>query len=185
MKRIFAAIKIHPSENLTSLIYQFKRTLLNEKINWVEPQNIHFTLKFFGETEDSKITQIVEQLALVAKRHMAFRFKIRGAGVFGSSYNPRVVWFGISESAELKNLAGDVLNSMETIGWEKDRQNFVPHLTAGRIKSLSNKLKLKEIVDRNKHLDIQEEVVEAFYLYESILKPQGPVYNILESFKLK
>jgi len=185
MKRIFAAIKIHPSENLISLIYQFKSTLRNENIKWVEPQNIHITLKFFGETEDYKIPEIVDQLAVVARRHISFKFNINGAGVFGSSYDPRVIWFGISESPELQNLSVDVLNSIEIIGWEKDRQNFVPHLTAGRIKHLSNKLMLKEVVDKNKHLEIQEEKVEAFYLYESILKPLGPIYNILETFNLK
>lgn len=185
MKRIFVAIKIHPSENLISLIYQFKNALRNESINWVEPQNIHITLKFLGETEDFRISEIVDQLKLVASRHKAFYFNIKGTGVFGSSYNPRVIWFGISESTELKNLSAVVLNSMETIGWEKDRQNFVPHITAGRIKFLSNKLKLKEVVEKNKNLLIHEELVDEFYLYESILKPQGPVYNILETFNLK
>jgi 2'-5' RNA ligase len=184
MKRIFAAIKIHPSENLISLIYQFKHELRNEHIKWVEPQNIHITLKFFGETEEYKIKEITQQLDLLATRHNGFELYIKGAGVFGSTYNPRVIWFGINENPELQKLSTDVLNSMETIGWEKDRQNFIPHLTAGKIKFVDNKTKLKELVDKYKNLRIQEEKVEAIYLFESILKPQGPIYSVLETFNL-
>jgi 2'-5' RNA ligase len=185
MKRIFAAIKVHPSEALVSLIYKLKHALRNENIKWVETDNIHVTLKFFGETEDHKIPEITHQLTQVAIRHSAFKLKIKGTGIFGSAYQPRVIWFGINESKELQKLASDVLNSMDTLGWERDRQNFVPHLTAARIKYIDNKAKLKELVDGNKGLEIQEEKVEEFYLYESILRPQGPIYSILETFKLK
>ena len=185
MKRLFAAIKIHPSETFISLLYQFKQVLRNENIKWVEPNNIHITLKFFGETEESRIAEIIERLNMVAAKHKPFKFYIKGAGVFGSSYDPRVIWFGIKENKELQNLSTDVLNSMEKIGWAKDRQNFVPHLTMGRIKHIADKTKLKELVNKYKDVDIQEENLNEFYLYESILKPQGPIYTILDTFTLK
>jgi 2'-5' RNA ligase len=185
MKRIFAAIKVHPSEAFVSLIYKLKHALRNENIKWVETDNIHITLKFFGETEEDKIPEITHQLAQTAKKHNPFNLNIKGTGVFGSVYQPRVIWFGINESKELQKLASDVLNSMATLGWERDRQNFVPHLTTARIKYIDNKAKLKELVEGNKSLEIQEEKVEKFYLYESILRPQGPIYSILETFELK
>jgi 2'-5' RNA ligase len=185
MKRLFAAVKIHPSETFISLLYQFRQALRNENIKWVEPNNIHITLKFFSETEESRIEEIKKQLMMVASRHTPFKFSIKGTGVFGSSYNPRVIWFGINENNALQHLSMDVLNSMATIGWEKDRQNFVPHLTMGRIKFIHNKNKLKELIDRYKDVAIQEEDLNEFYLYESILKPQGPTYNVLKTFELK
>jgi RNA 2',3'-cyclic 3'-phosphodiesterase len=185
MKRLFAAIKIHPSVTFISLLYQFKQALRNENIKWVEPQNIHITLKFFGETEDFKIKGIIDQLTDVASRHEPFDFSIKGTGIFGSSYNPRVIWFGISERDELINLSNDVLNSMAKIGWERDRQNFVPHLTAGRIKHISDKVKLNEVIEKYKNIEIQEVKTNAFYLYESILRTQGPIYNILETFNFE
>jgi RNA 2',3'-cyclic 3'-phosphodiesterase len=185
MKRLFAAIKIHPSETFISLLYQFKQALRNENIKWVEPNNIHITLKFFGETEESRIEEISNQLMMVASRHTPFKFSIKGTGVFGSSHNPRVIWFGINENKALQNLSTNVLNSMATIGWEKDRQNFVPHLTMGRIKHVGDKNKLKELVSKNRDIDIQEENLNEFYLFESILKPQGPIYTVLKIFELK
>ena len=50
MQRIFAAIKIVPDEELSKLIKRLQTALANEKIKWVEPWNLHITLKFFGET---------------------------------------------------------------------------------------------------------------------------------------
>ncbi len=184
MKRIFAAIKIHPSENFISVIYQLKHALQTESIKWVEPHNIHITLKFFGETEESKIAEIIQQLNEVAIAHKPFKFSVKGTGVFGSSYDPRVIWLGIDHSNELQKLSVDVLDSMTTIGWEKDRQNFVPHLTVGRIKHISNKPKLKEVIKKFENFEIQMVETNAFYLYESILKPTGPVYHVLETFHL-
>ncbi len=122
---------------------------------------------------------------MVATKHKPFKFYIKGAGVFGSSYNPKVIWIGIKENKELQKLSMDVLNSMEKIGWARDRQNFVPHLTMGRIKHIADKTKLKELVNKYKDVDIQEENLNEFYLYESILKPQGPIYTILDTFTLK
>jgi 2'-5' RNA ligase len=185
MKRIFTAIKIHPTDNFISLMYKLKHALRNENIKWVEPNNIHITLKFFGETEESRIAKINNQLMIVASRHEPFKFSITGTGVFGSSYDPRVIWFGIKENKELLNLSTDVLNSMANIDWEKDHQNFVPHLTIGRIKYINDKNKLKELTGKYKDIEIQEEILNEFCLYESILKPQGPIYTVLKTFKLK
>ncbi len=184
MKRIFAAIKIQPSENLFALIYQLKHGLRNENIKWVEPHNIHITLKFFGETEESKINIITEQLKIVADRHQQFMLNVCGAGVFGSSYNPKVIWLGIKEEAELLSLCRDVLDSMDKLGWAKDRQNLVLHLTLGRIKHIQDKAKLKTAIEKYKDVDIMEVNTTEFYLYESILKPMGPTYHVLETFKL-
>jgi RNA 2',3'-cyclic 3'-phosphodiesterase len=185
MKRIFAAIKILPSENFISVIYQLKNALRTESIKWVEPHNIHITLKFFGETEESRIGEIITQLTQVANAHKPFKFSVRGSGVFGSSYDPRVIWLGIDHSLELQKLSSDVLDSLAAIGWKKDRQNFVPHLTVGRIKHISDKPKLKEVIKKFENFEIQMVATNAFYLYESILKPTGPVYHVLETFGLK
>jgi 2'-5' RNA ligase len=185
MKRVFAAIKIQPSENLIATMYQLKHALRNENIKWVEPHNIHITIKFFGETAESDIDRIIEALRNVAENHYRFMFKIRSAGIFGSSYNPKVIWLGIHEHAELLELCNAVLNSMEIIGWIKDRQNFIPHLTLGRIKQIQDKTKLKSLIDQYKDVDIMKVNTTEIYLYESVLKPSGPIYHTLETFYLK
>ena len=185
MKRIFAAIKIHPSELFHNTYYQLKSNLKDEKIKWVELENIHITLKFFGETEGSRIGGIKELLKDIAQNHSAFSFSINDVGIFGSSYKPRVIWFGIEKNESLINLANGVLDQVQNLGFERDRQNFVPHLTIGRIKIIDDKRRFQEVINKYRSIEIQEQKVDQFYLIESILQQQGPEYKILESFPLQ
>ena len=184
MKRIFAAIKIHPTDLFLDVYNDLKSSLEREKIKWVEQNNLHLTLKFFGETDENKVIEINSVLASVSSKHRSLRLKLHNVGIFGSSYNPRVIWIGIEKNSELEKLADDLLEKLAKIGFEKDRQNFVPHLTIGRIKTIENKKQFQEIIGKYKSVELHEEEVNGFSLYESILKPAGPEYKILETYPL-
>jgi len=109
MKRIFAAIKLHPSDNFLQVYNDLKTSCKFDKINWVVPENIHITLKFFGETEEDKIEDINSILSDMSFRHSPFTLKLSDVGIFGSSYKPRVIWFGINKNQKLQNLAVGVM----------------------------------------------------------------------------
>lgn len=185
MKRLFVAVNIHPSEKFLKTYDSLKSGLRFARITWVKPESIHVTLKFFGETMENRIPEISRVLREVALRHKPFTCELVNAGIFGSSYNPKVIWFGIEKAEPLKELGGDVLQAVETIGWEHDRQNFVPHLTIGRIKSIPDKHLFQSVIDEHKKTWMQEIQVREFHLYESILRSEGPIYRVLETFKLE
>jgi 2'-5' RNA ligase len=180
MKRLFAAIKIYPSDTFLQVYYGLRTSLRNDKIKWVDTKNIHITLKFFGETGEDKIPEITEKLTEIAHVSPFFTMNIKNVGIFGSSYKPRVIWFGIEKNEQLTVLASQVLNAMDEIGFKRDRQNFVPHLTVGRIKYIDDKNRFQQTIDKYKFTEIQNQEVSGFNLYESILRPQGPEYRIIE-----
>lgn len=185
MRRLFAAIKIKASEAFLSRYYGLKKSLEGEAIKWVEPENIHITLKFFGETPDHHLPALhaaLEQAAAVSK---PVGFKVINTGVFGSSYKPRVIWFGIEPIEGIVLLAENVFDSLQEIGITRDRQNFIPHLTIARIKHLENKKHFQDVIDHYKDGHIQKEEVKQFHLFESHLSPHGPKYDILGSYSLK
>ena len=184
MKRLFAAVKIHPSPEFMKTYNSLKSGLKFCRITWVKPESIHVTLKFFGETEERKIPEISRVLREVAASHKPFASEIVNVGIFGSSYSPKVIWFGIDKSEPLKKLGNDVLQSVEKIGWEPDRQNFVPHLTIGRIKDVPDKQLFQKMIDMHKTDRLQEFSVSEFNLYESILLKEGPLYKVVESYRL-
>ncbi len=184
MKRLFVAVKIHPSPEFLKTYNSLKSGLKFCRITWVKPESIHVTLKFFGETEEKRIPEISRVLKEVALRHQPFISELVNVGIFGSSYSPKVIWFGIEKAEPLKKLGLDVLNSLETIGWEPDRQNFVPHLTIGRIKEVPDKRLFQRMIDGHKKARMQEFSVREFYLYESLLLREGPVYKVIEAYKL-
>jgi 2'-5' RNA ligase len=183
-KRLFVAIKIRPGEEFLRLYYQLKKTFQQEKIKWVETENVHLTLKFLGETAAHEVEDIINALAEARLGIMPFDLVLEGMGIFGSSYNPRVIWFGIKEDKQMSNLAENIFSELELAGFERDRQNFVPHLTVGRIKEISDKKRFQEKLDKIKPGHIQTDRVEEFCLFESILQPEGPVYKVIETITL-
>jgi len=185
MKRLFAAIKINPDEKFLSVYYELKSRLRDEKIKWVEEENIHITLKFFGETPESHIDLICETLDDVAVSHAPFEIRLQNTGIFGSKYNPRVIWFGMEKNTALETLANHVLEELDRVGFKHDGRPFRAHLTIGRIKFINDKRNFQRIVDKVKDSFIQQVPVDEFNLYESKLRPQGPEYTVIERFKLE
>lgn len=185
MKRLFVAVKIHPDDNFIKLYNDLKAHFEQEKIKWVDLHNLHITLKFFGDTHSDQIPEIVDALYSIALQTEPFEVVLKKIGIFGSSYKPRVIWLGIDPANDLNQLGFNVLNAMDRIGFKKDRQNFVPHLTLGRIKYVENKNKLKEVVSTYSPHIVQKENIKEIILFESILKQQGPEYKIIKSLSLK
>jgi 2'-5' RNA ligase len=184
MKRLFAAIRINPSEAFLSRYFSLKQQLKNEKIRWVDPENIHITLKFFGETPEHHIPGINAALKEASSSMGPFSITIVNTGIFGSSYNPKVIWFGIDPHKEITTLSNHIFEKLENAGIPKDRQNFVPHLTIARMKFLADKKYFQKVIDAHKEGQIQNEEVNQFHLFESILRPQGPKYALIRSFDL-
>jgi 2'-5' RNA ligase len=184
MKRLFAAIKVEPSEAFLSQYFSLKKSLQHEKIRWVKPDNLHITLKFFGETPEHHIPARIVALREAAKNIPPFSFSIQDMGVFGSSYKPKALWFGIEPKEEITALAGNIFEQLSRLGIEADRQNFVPHLTIARMNYIEDKKIFQQIIDKHKECYIQNEEVTKFHLFESILRPDGPVYGVVESFAL-
>jgi RNA 2',3'-cyclic 3'-phosphodiesterase len=182
MKRLFAALKIHPDAEFLERYHELQRELQFEQIKWVEDHNIHITLKFFGETEERKIGSICSVLKKRASATSCIRLKLSGLGIFGSSYAPKVIWVGIEPYTELSGLMKDIHNDLKTIGFEPDRQNLVPHLTLGRIKFLRDKIIFNRVVGQFKDIASSAFSIPETVLFESILRREGPEYIALEKF---
>ena len=185
MKRLFVAVKVEPDVPLLKTYQALRYALQGEKIGWVKPENFHLTLKFLGKTPEEKLPAIQEALQEVAAGHSPFTFKISGTGLFGSSYKPRVIWFGTENNETLKQLGENVLDALDATGFPRDRQNFVPHLTIGRIRKIEHKKLFQEANATHRNDVLQEPHIDKIILYESLLKPAGVVYRKVMEFMLK
>jgi 2'-5' RNA ligase len=185
MKRLFIAVKITPDQNFLKVYGDLKSSLFQENIKWVQPSNFHLTLKFLGDTYEDDIPIVTNVINDVLASESSFNFDLRNIGVFGSRYDPRVIWFGIEESGYLRRIGMNMINSLDEAGFKKDRQNFVPHLTIARIRNIENKKGFNEILELHRHNFIQTVKVDNVILYESILMKKGPQYKIINKFLLK
>ena len=185
MKRLFVAIKIEPDERFLQIYNHLNGSLKYESLRFVEIDKIHLTLRFLGETPETKIIELDKILSEVADKTNAFSLNINRIGVFGSSYNPRVLWMGIDNDAPLALLHKNIEKNLSRIGFYSDRQNFVPHLTLTRIKQLKDLKLFQKIIAPYKEVEVMSQPITSFTLYESILKPKGPTYISLNRFQLK
>jgi len=184
MKRLFAALKICPDPAFLTSFRKMKADLKHEQIKWVEEHNIHITLKFFGDTDERRIPEICTILEQCARSSDVITLRLSGLGIFGSSYSPRVVWVGIEPYQSVVRLMDEIHSALAGIGFERDRQNLVPHLTLGRIKFLRDKTIFRRIVDGNRNMASLSCPVGEIILYESILHREGPEYKALGRFPL-
>ncbi len=182
IKRLFLAIKIIPEPELLAFMLRLKSKLKYENIRWTNSDNLHLTLKFFGETPVEKIDEIISQVAIVTQVQNSFNLKVENLGVFGSSYHPKVIWSGFEKSDELSNLERKINQQLEGIGYKNDRQNFVPHLTLGRIKQLKDKKLFQQVLSEDKTGQFQESVIDKIILFESVLNPSGAVHEVIQEF---
>ncbi len=185
MKRLFVAVKLIPDDNFLKSYGALHHALLLEKISWVKPDNFHLTLKFLGKTPKEKLPAILTALQQVAEQTEAFSMKMAGTGIFGSAYKPRVLWFGVENDTAIHQLGETVLNNLGKAGFPRDRQNFVPHLTIGRINKIEHKKMFQEAIAAHRHDFLQEFPVDKIILYESLLKPSEVIYRVIMDFSLE
>ena len=185
MKRLFAAIHIIPDAHFLSIFAGLQRQLKTEKIRWVKPENLHITLKFFGETPVEKIDIITGVIKKIALNHHPIKIQLKKTGIFGSRYKPRVIWFGVGENKQFLLLAREILTELDKVGFPIDRQNFVPHLTLGRMRTVRNKIAFQEAIQSVSNVFVQESKINSIKLFESKLRVTGVFYDIIEEYKLE
>ena len=187
MKRLFLAIPIQTENNgFAPLVDDLRKRLSHEKqINWVRPTNIHLTLKFIGETPPQDEPKIIDAVTKVVENHHGFTMDFNRTGIFGARYAPRVLWLGMQQTPqELLNLEEAVLTAFDSIGYLRDRQNFVPHLTLGRIKNLCEKQYFQKVVQAIEQKTYIHQEVNEVILFQSILRPVGAVYKVVKMWTL-
>jgi RNA 2',3'-cyclic 3'-phosphodiesterase len=185
MKRLFAAIAIEPGNDFIDTYMELQKLLYHERITWVGISNIHLTLKFFGETDESRIHPIVAALNSGSSTVGQFRLCFNKTGIFGSSYNPKVIWLGAEEQPALYKMTNQIKVELEKIGYKDDRQNFVPHLTLGRVRSVNDKQLFQDVMDDYRSAFQVEQLITSVHLYESVLRKRGPLYSKLYTISLK
>ena len=181
--RSFLAIEL--DEDLVPKILdvqkEFKKT--NANIKYVPSQNMHFTLKFFGNIDEEMIGDISDSVEKVIKNYSSFDLNINNCGCFPNKNVIKVLWLGLEEGSPIKSLQKDLDKEFKKLGFKKER-NFISHLTIGRVKSPKNKKEIKNTIEKLENIKIGQMTVSKICLKKSTLTPQGPIYEDIKVFEL-
>ncbi|TKJ30545.1 RNA 2',3'-cyclic phosphodiesterase [bacterium (candidate division B38) B3_B38] len=184
--RAFIAVDI-PSD-VKDAIGKLQRKLMREvksSVKWVEVANIHTTLRFLGEVPEEKIEQLSKVLPKGGRGIAPFKINIKGLGAFPNLSRPRVIWVGMqAQGNRMVQLYSQIETLVRDLGFTAERRAFSSHLTIGRIKQLRDQNEWVNAIGKRQELFFGEATVDCFYLFQSILKPQGPEYRKLKKFDL-
>jgi 2'-5' RNA ligase len=185
MKRTFIAIKTEPGEKIKDCITHSKTYLRGEKIKWVSPLQLHFTLAFLGDTSLEQVIQTGQMLGQVVPAYDAPLVQYRGLGLFRNIRDPRVLWIGLEIDPVIQKMKAELDRELKQLGFRIDRKDFRPHLTLARIKRMQNKDALRDLLHDYKDYFFQESTIRKLVYYESVLSREGPSYKVIRSVRFK
>jgi len=185
MRRTFIAIDIPVAVKLKDLLELLRVDMIEEKIRWVDPEILHITLSFIGDTSEQQVNYISEQLEKIGSGYSSMELHFKEFGVFPNLRKPRVFWIGMERNELLENLQGEIEVKLRDYGINRENKPFSPHLTIARIKWIENIDKLKYWLQKYKGETIQKTKIGEVIYYESKLTANGPVYNSIKKVSLK
>ena len=185
MRRTFIAIDIPATVKLKKLLELLRVDLREEKIRWVNPEILHITLSFLGDTSEEQINYISEQLEKICSGYSSIELHFKEPGVFPNLRKPRVFWIGMERNEILVNLQGAIEVMLRDYGINRENKPFSPHLTIARIKRIENIDNLKYWLKKYRGKTIQKTKIGEVIYYESRLTSDGPIYNSIKKFPLK
>lgn len=171
MMRTFISIDI--PEELKKEIRKIQEKLPEFRGKFIEPENLHLTLKFLGEISEEKVEEIRRRLSEIKFRK--FESEIDSIGVFSENFI-KIVWLHLTNCDALQR---DVDKKLDNLFKKEER--FMSHLTIARVKAIRDKREfLKEL--RQMEVPKIKFIVQNFKLKKSILTKQGAIYETLEEY---
>ena len=134
-RRLFVAVGF-PQEAIEELVQA--QLQLREKVasaRWVQRQNLHLTLQFYGDVNETGIPELIERLKGVSARHLPLELKFSGQlGYFGQPPLLRVAWVGVQDRDEqLKLLQTEIVQTTKSFVQHPEvSPAFRPHVTIAR-----------------------------------------------------
>ena len=184
--RTFCAIELTHDvrTRLEDHVRGLRETLPEASASWARPENVHLTLKFFGNVQKENITRISDAATRVTSDFPAFKIRIGGTGVFPNASRPQVLWIGLEDlSGRLSELQRRFEEECAKEGFPKENRAYKPHLTIARLRRPEGARQLAE-THLDKNFSFSEINVNELVLFRSQLSPKGPTYTAISRHAL-
>ena len=178
MYRLFVAIDL-PSDivaRLQDLCYGVPGA------KWVQPEQMHLTLRFIGAVDGGIFRDIKEGLAGI--KAPGFSLQVKGLGFFPPRKTPRVLWAGLAPVEEISGLRNRIENVLVGMGLEPEGRKYSPHITLARLHD-TPLARLGRFLAGNNLFATEPFPVSEFHLYSSELTSKGAFHTIEASYPLQ
>lgn len=188
MKRSRIFIAINLPKDLKVELAAFESKWPDFPARWTKKDNIHITLAFIGYVNPEELYYISKTAKEVAARNSPFTVKLSKV-CYGpvDKIPPRMIWAIGEKSKEFTDLRGDLEKTLfdsGKINFSPEKREFSPHITLARIIQWGwNRIEPEErpAIEEDINLTFPVDSIEVM---ESVLRPGGAEYTILESHDL-
>lgn len=137
--RLFVALPVPESVRGAIAASQdaLRQKLAPGSVRWSPADQLHLTLRFLGEVDASRVTDVTNDLQTACALLPAFDLVASGLDFFPHAQKPRVLWVGVTDAgAALQNLWAAVQAATNPYTDEPPEARYVGHVTIGRVKFL-------------------------------------------------
>lgn len=184
--RVFCAVELPDvvRARLQNHINRLREVVPEVAASWTGVENIHLTLKFFGNVAVDRIPRISEAASRVVKEFGSFQIGVGSTGVFPKPSRPQVLWIGVSDpSGKLLELQRRLETECARERFPKDDRAFKPHLTIARIRRPDGARRLADA-----HLQIEfhprELRINEIIVFRSELSSNGSKYTAISRHEI-
>ena len=179
MHRLFVAIDL--PEEVKRELARFQREEM-PGARWVTAEQLHLTLRFIGEVDDTTLAAI--RLSLDDVQGAPFPLAVQLVGHFPPRKSPHVLWVGADAGAALADLQVQVERGVQAAGLAPEHRPFSPHITIARLRETPPHV-VAAFERRHQAFACAPFEVTAFHLYESTLTGKGAIHERVQSYPLK
>ena len=149
---------------------------------WIDPDNLHLTLRFFGEVTHDVADDIDLELGRIDVA--PFQITIQGVGHFEKKLQPTAVWAAVEPNDGLARLAAKTETAARRAGLAPEPRKFVPHVTLARLKRPPVH-RVESFLRNRADLHVGPIEVSAFHLFSSHLGRDRADYTREAEYRLR
>jgi 2'-5' RNA ligase len=183
--RVFCAVELPDEvrEQLRDHITRLRAAVPEVAASWSRVENVHLTLKFFGDVEVERIEAISAAASRTVAEFSMVPISVGGTGVFPRASRPQVLWIGVSDPTNQLSALQKKFED-ETADFGKEDRAYRPHLTIARIRRPQGARRLADA-----HLQMEFKPAEIklteVIVFRSELSPKGSRYTPISRSEFK
>lgn len=179
--RTFIAVELAPEIRTRAVELVESLRPAGGDARWVEPHNMHLTLKFLGDVREEALADVCRVVTKAAADFAPFDITLGGAGAFPDTRRPRTLWIGVTRGQpELVRLQTAIERVLAKRGFRKENRAFHPHLTIGRVRESGPAMgELGQRIQNHADFAAGDSTVRDVVVFASHLSPAGPTYEPL------
>ena len=117
-----------------------------DEVRWARRENLHITLKFLGDVDRDRISDVRAAMEEVAEVCGSLNLSLGSNGCFPGDRTPRALWTGVGgDVRRLRGMVTMLEGALARRGFEKETREVTFHITVGRVRGGLRKDVLGEI----------------------------------------